>query len=281
MCYLKKLCFWKKDPEIPVVIPKGMDRALLVGINAYPGCPLSGCVNDVMDMKNLLISKYGFSPDSIIVLIDGEATTEAILDKLKWLCGATSGSRVLFHYSGHGTQVPSNTEADGLSECVCPVDFDWTPEHMITDKQLVDILKSMPSGVRFNWCSDSCHSGDLDRNILNPKKLFPWNSAIHKIVMERRAKKNISSSFRSLANGGLDVGYISGCKADQTSADTQSNGRPCGAFTHFLIEAIQALPNNATPVDLCKEIVNRLARSGYDQVPQVDGSQQRLPFLRF
>ncbi|HET7402221.1 MAG TPA: caspase family protein, partial [Usitatibacter sp.] len=31
------------------------NRALLVGINAYPGQPLNGCVNDVKDMAGLLV----------------------------------------------------------------------------------------------------------------------------------------------------------------------------------------------------------------------------------
>jgi hypothetical protein len=31
-----------------------MDRALLVGINKYPGCPLYGYVNDITDMANFL-----------------------------------------------------------------------------------------------------------------------------------------------------------------------------------------------------------------------------------
>ena len=30
-----------------------MNRALLVGINKYPGQPLNGCVNDVQDMEQL------------------------------------------------------------------------------------------------------------------------------------------------------------------------------------------------------------------------------------
>jgi hypothetical protein len=37
------------------------NRALLVGINRYPNVPLDGCVNDVKDMANLLVSRCGFA----------------------------------------------------------------------------------------------------------------------------------------------------------------------------------------------------------------------------
>ena len=53
-----------------------MDRALLVGINAYPGAPLAGCLNDVTDMATFLTSKSGFAADSIRLLTDSRATTQ-------------------------------------------------------------------------------------------------------------------------------------------------------------------------------------------------------------
>ena len=42
------------------------DKALLVGINAYPRAPLRGCVNDVIDFANLLVKKYGFKRRNMI-----------------------------------------------------------------------------------------------------------------------------------------------------------------------------------------------------------------------
>ena len=41
-----------------------MNKALLVGINAYPGNELEGCVNDVMDMRDFLKSKCGYLNDA-------------------------------------------------------------------------------------------------------------------------------------------------------------------------------------------------------------------------
>ncbi len=52
-----------------------MNKAVLVGINEYPGCPLEGCVNDVSDMAQFLTSKCGFAPRDIRLVTDAQATT--------------------------------------------------------------------------------------------------------------------------------------------------------------------------------------------------------------
>src|SRR5215472_7848210 len=58
-------------------------RALLVGINRYryPNAvpSLAGSVNDVEDMKALLIGKFNFSPENILVLTDEKATHAGII----------------------------------------------------------------------------------------------------------------------------------------------------------------------------------------------------------
>jgi hypothetical protein len=100
-----------------------MDKALLVGINKYPGSPLAGCVNDVVDMADWLVKFRNFDPKSVRLLIDGRATTSAIRTRLHWLVeGLKPGDRILFHYSGHGAQVATRDkqgEVDGKDEVVC------------------------------------------------------------------------------------------------------------------------------------------------------------------
>jgi len=62
-----------------------MNRALLVGSNAYPGNELNGCVNDVSDVANFLVSHCDFQEDDIRLLTDKRATTNAIEAHLNWL----------------------------------------------------------------------------------------------------------------------------------------------------------------------------------------------------
>jgi len=79
------------------------NKALLVGINTYklPGCDLSGCVNDVTNVRDILLKHFGFAVEDIRVLVDARATRKGILERLQWLVeGAKAGDCLLFHLEG-------------------------------------------------------------------------------------------------------------------------------------------------------------------------------------
>jgi hypothetical protein len=268
-------------------------RALLVGINRYPDAPLAGCVNDVVTMKTLLTGSYGFSDGDIKVLTDGEATTDSMVDALNWLASAGPNTLAYLHFSGHGTQVPTGDhgEPDGLAEVICPVDFDWSPQHLIADDQLLGILSRMPPSTIFNWTSDSCHSGDLDRSVapmtrfccvtgnhypLQPRTM-PMPGALTLLIKRARAKREMKR--RGMVDGKLDVGFASACRSDQTAADTFIDGKPCGAMTYYFAKALQALPRGASLEDIVSETKRNLARDGYAQVPQAEGARAKRAFL--
>ena len=256
-----------------------LDRVLLVGINKYPGAPLSGCVNDILNAKGMLISDFGFNGNNMRILTDSGATTTAIINGLVWLSGTPTGGRAYFHYSGHGAQVPCRIEPDGLSEVICPVDFNWAPQHMVTDKQFVAIFGKMQAGVKFNWCSDSCHSGDLDRDMVpghinHPRQMVPPPH----IQTEINERKKRGGKSRGIVNGTLDVGFVSGCRSNQTSADTAMNNVPCGAFTYFFVKNLKANKSKSLKF-IVALTVQDLSRNGYSQTPQSEGTRQELPFL--
>lgn len=258
------------------------DRAGLVGINKYPGAPLNGCVNDARSVHDVLTGKYGFKENQIRCLLDEEATTANIIAMLKWVAAdAKPGDRRYVHLSGHGTQdaiIDVGSEPDRLNEIFCPVDFDWKPEHMIVDKQFVNIFSAIPKGVCFNWCSDSCHSGDLSRRIIQGLTLKPRSYPNVPDAVKARIKKLKRS--RGVRDTALEVGYISGCKSDQTSADVgDSNGNFYGAFTHYFLQALETM-DNAPLKDLGNEINQALSRGGFDQRPQVEGTRAGKPFLK-
>ncbi len=227
------------------------NRALLVGINAYPSPNgLSGCVNDIDDMSEYLQSACGFEAGDIQTIADTQATTANILAALEaFVASLAPGDRALFHYSGHGAQMPTRTsgEIDGLDEVICPVDFDWSDEHAIRDDDFNRIFSTVPAGVELVWISDSCHSGTLtkapgpfgvtykERRILPPKRIreeiekaFPGPEAI--------AVRTLTPPTK------LNVGLISGCRSDQTSADALIDGRYNGAATYYLLRALRADP---------------------------------------
>ena len=101
------------------------NKALLVGVNKYklPGSDLQGCVNDITNIRDVLLKYFGFSVKNIRVLADGRATKKAIFDRLNWLVkDAKPGDRLLFHFSGHGSQIrdrDGDELKDGLDEIIC------------------------------------------------------------------------------------------------------------------------------------------------------------------
>lgn len=86
-----------------------MKRALLVGINAYPGIPLSGCEKDVKTMESLL-SRHGDEDCSVnfeckTLVATGtrmKTVTRASLRAAVKALFANHADSALFYFSGHG-----------------------------------------------------------------------------------------------------------------------------------------------------------------------------------
>lgn len=266
-----------------------MNRALLVGINAYPTCPLKGCLNDISDMAKFLNAKCNFAMDDIRLLADSRATKKGIIDRLGWLLnGLHKGDRVLFHYSGHGVQLPTRNpqgEVDGLDEAICPYDFDWTDEHTIRDKEFNQIFSSIPEGVDFVWVSDSCHSGDLSKEMLKQNftnKTIEPPIDIDWRLQTAKSKKIESVGFIKTAQK-LNLALISGCKSNQTSADAIFGKRYNGALTFFLLAELNKSNGLINPLTtVVKEVNSLLKKEGYDQRPQLEGNPaiKSKPFLK-
>ncbi|KAG0618881.1 hypothetical protein M758_4G098200 [Ceratodon purpureus] len=146
----------------------GRKRALLVGINYTddPENKLRGCWNDVERLGECLVSRYGFPKETICTLVDRPGTSprmmptgEVIREKLCELTtGLQWGDCIIFHFSGHGVQLPPEGEPDetGMKEAIVPVDF-----NMITDDDFRILVDKIPDGVAFTFIADCCHSGGL------------------------------------------------------------------------------------------------------------------------
>lgn len=161
-------------------------KALLIGIN-YVGqsAELSGCVNDIVDMRAVCAS---LQYDEVCVLYDGrwsgvfdpadarlgstKPTRANITAGFRWLVAdAGKGDMLLLHYSGHGGQLRARiagSELDALDETLVPVDYEATG--MMRDDELrallVDPLRQ--TGAALRGVLDCCHSGtgmDLRYNV--------------------------------------------------------------------------------------------------------------------
>jgi hypothetical protein len=270
-----------------------MDRALLVGINAYPGAPLSGCVNDVAMMRALLQGPGGFGEDGRIqMLTDRAATTEAIRDGLRALIlGAAAGDLLVFAYSGHGTQVrdQNHDEVDALDEVICPVDWDGTRAHMITDDDLA-VLTRVPRGVNLTVILDSCHSGTMLRALPGAQgghpsvparpRAYPMRAAAFQALAApaRRGWRSwlrMAPAIRRLGSGlaatTQSAVLISATTAAQLAADAYLDGGYHGAHTYALDRVFRAHPS-ASYRQLARGMRTWLTQHGFgDQTPQLQG----------
>ncbi len=258
------------------------NRMLLIGINAYPGCALAGCRNDISDVDSVIPAKFAFDQTNVHILLDGAATAQNIINECVWLSQTPGGARAYLHYSGHGAQNPSPNDPNKVDDVICPVNFDWTQDRMITSEQFVQIFVKMVAGVKFNWVSDSCHSGGLDRGFHNggkkqtPKFIVAPSAIQHEITKRKIAQRHVH--LREMINNHINVGFISGCRSDQTSADTEVNGRPCGALTHYYLQSLQTM--YAMSLNLFVPALQKtLYDEGYDQQPVGDGPRMNLPML--
>ncbi|MEH1779845.1 MAG: caspase family protein [Nostoc sp.] len=160
-------------------------RALLVGINDYPGTSaqdlktqglwyqLKGAVTDVDLQRELLIHRFGFHPDDVLVLSDGQAKRQNILDKfeqhlIQWV--KSPDDVVVFHYSGHGSNVidPNQVFTDKLNGTIVPVDADLPDGYPQKGGEVNDITAGTVFLLRealgrktknVTFILDSCYSG--------------------------------------------------------------------------------------------------------------------------
>ncbi|TYH85177.1 hypothetical protein ES332_D02G247000v1 [Gossypium tomentosum] len=217
-------------------------RAVLCGItyNNLKQYRLKGTINDVRNMRDLLINNFGYPGHFIRVLTEEESdprfipTRKNIEDSLRWLVsGSRQGDSLVFFYSGHGLRQPdfNNDEDDGFDETICPVDFQEAG--MIVDNDLNTlIVRPLTPGVTLHAIVDACHSG----TILDLPKVYM-----------SKEKKWVNSSPPSGAekrtNGGLAIS-IGACLDHQAAADTSAftAGKMNGALTYILAEILKKLP---------------------------------------
>lgn len=147
-------------------------KALLVGINDFAGgiTPLRGCVNDTVEMQHLLTTHFGFEDENIKILRDGDATRQGIEDGLAWLLTDYAGRGTdvrVFHFSSHGTQVDdqSQDEWECVDEVIVPHDHDW--DAPFRDDHLREIFDQIPEAVNFTFIADCCHSGTIQKALLD------------------------------------------------------------------------------------------------------------------
>jgi len=246
-----------------------LKKALLIGINYYdtPQTELKGCINDVVNMRNMLIDAYGYEPQHITVLRDDalnvvdKPTTSNIMKQL-WRIVAESAylAEIWIHYSGHGSQIrdTNGDESDRKDEVIVPSDY--AQAGVISDDMIFKVIKQSkcPTILLF----DSCNSGTVCD--------LMWNFNVIDTTKVSVAKTNNTSINNP------NIYCFSGCRDEQTSADIYNiaSQQAGGAMTIAVMECLRMNRHVVDIKTLYIDVVAFMKRSELTQIPQLSSSSQ-------
>jgi hypothetical protein len=236
----------------------GRRRALCVGIDSYPTCPLGGCVNDARQWRRTF-QALGFEEPKL--LSDSEATRSAILGELSALLSSSrAGDVVAFQFAGHGTQLPdlngdeAGGDSPGEDEAMCPVDFDQG--HFVIDDDLAAVFDKIPDGVSVTVFADCCHSGSNTRLAIGPPPVQGIGRDVRKrFLPATEAMKNAHAAFREALGGtrGAPSGrgaydkarevLFAACKSREVALESDGHGHFTTNATRILSSGTQGLTN--------------------------------------
>ncbi len=138
----------------------GKYYALLIGVSSYGDgaiTDLGGLPSkDAQDLANILINKYSFNKENVVVLNNSPKENEIIKEFSKLKKKVTNKDNLLVFYAGHGVYDEKSQVGHWL-----PSDADMEYElNLISNSQVVDYLKAIQSKHTL-LISDACFSGSI------------------------------------------------------------------------------------------------------------------------
>jgi hypothetical protein len=251
-------------------------------------------------MQKFIIDRFGYSNENLVILTDDTTNPELkptkanIIKYMQWLVkDAKKDDALFFHYSGHGTQVKDRVidESDKKDEAICPLDFDDVG--MFADDEVHEqLVKPLPAGCRLTAIFDSCNSGsvmdipymyqpDKTKPVKEPKVLHLDQGILHSLLEPigqlvqdlHKADNKIFDQLKSMqimneaGASPADVVCWSGCRDDQTSADTFENGQAVGALSWAFITTLTKDPTQSYMELLVS--IRALLKAKYSQIVQL------------
>ncbi|HEY9615007.1 caspase family protein [Allocoleopsis sp.] len=268
--------------------------ALLVGINAYVNNrrfpSLRGCLTDVELQRQLLIYRFGFNPQDILILTDTQATRQGILEAFEQhlIEQAQPGDVVVFHFSGYGSQIadPDCDSADCLNSTLVPVDSSWHLERSVPDIMgytlwlLIAALKTENVTVVI----DASHAGDIISSELGSSSPSistgksrsgsrPQPNAQEKAYQQQwLGRLSLSpSEFRERRRTGIPKGMLLvSSQREQLAADGIFSGFCAGTFTYLMTQYLWQQTGNEWARSAIANISRGLTPlSSTTQIPQL------------
>jgi len=144
--------------------------AVVVGISDYPGEPndLSYCDDDANEMYDVLTEVYGFTDDNVALLLDLDATREAVLTAIEDI--PADAGEVVFFFSGHGMRgVANDGDKERWDEAI--VTHDGASIVPIWDGELKGAFSRFTTS-RIVFVFDTCLAGGMKKDLEAPGRFI-------------------------------------------------------------------------------------------------------------
>ncbi len=273
--------------------------------SSYPD--LEGCVHDAEAMESFIRRKLEVPEDRIITLtssLSAQAepsepperwpTYENMISALRRLVRRTRwGDHLLFYYAGHGgrapTLIPSLKGVDGVDESLVPIDIGRPTARYLRDVEIAKMLQSMRNrGLRVTLIFDACHFGGATRgdarigvrgvrSVDTAPRPDSWVASARELA---KSWFSLSPNGRESGGGWLpqsrDYVVLSACRPSETAYEAAFEGRPCGAFTYWLLDAMEDIGPSLTYKRLHARVLAKVHSQFPYQTPQLDGESQAI-----
>jgi hypothetical protein len=274
-----------EPPGTKVKVPAGVKPVgrFAAGLE-FPN--LEGPTHDVDTMRTLLTGeRFGFPEKNIDVLLDGAATHDAILARLKkdLVDDRKTGDTVVFYISSHGSlrmNTKSDAQAfdlDGTGQNATPLDSTIVPADAYLGAE--DVLSSdlrhlfnlaANKGVKLTAIFDSCHSGGQARGAVDTK-MVPRDVEYDPRDLATPPAAETAPADRKDNR----VLILSAAQKDQSAMDVQ-DAHPHGLFTAALVDALEELPPNAPAMDVYRRVLVDMETGGAaNQQAALDATSER------
>jgi hypothetical protein len=263
-------------------------RALLVGVGKYsvPGIDLPGIDLDLERMQETL-NLMGFEDSQIHQLLDDKATSKNVIREFEtWLKqGVEADDRVVFYFSGHGSNTPDENgdETDGVDEVLVTHDVRRVKRNgkpaltgVVTDDKMATLIAGIPSNNV--WIIvDACHSGTVSRGFAMDNLTLGTDQVFVKSFTYTGMPTSGQFVFDRAIEADDEINFVSiSAAGDGEKAIGTSRG---GVFTIGLTKAIaEASKTGGTvTVQQLRDYSAAYIRDHVDEVrvhnPQVNGSE--------
>jgi hypothetical protein len=235
-------------------------RALLVGVGRYqyPGIDLPAVDLDLERMREML-NRLGFENRQIHALLDEQATSTAVVKEFStWLReGVKPDDRVVFYFSGHGSNVPDldGDESDRADEVLVTHDMRLknlagrsTLQGVVTDDQIGALVAKIPSR-NVIVLVDACHSGTVTRSFTLDNRSLAREPVFVKSFVYPGMPESRTGLTRDLSRGvesGQNFVSLTAAGDGEKAIGTMSGG----IFTTAITQAIATSAAAHQPITL-------------------------------